>query len=199
MKTTLRLTGAMFALGVMVRAQNPNAPGQAKKDDAAVVVTPVDPVATERAALNNAQALAKTPAANEAAKAQTAAAVEALLTPTNKTQPNTADWRLETAQRLMQVAELAARAGKADNVAALATRALQQLNVADNPSQDATTRAAAKTLAAWIYERYLADLDSARANYEAAVQLSPGNQKAKESAARLKQTDDNVKLKPVRN
>lgn len=194
MKRLFTLLGAWCALITAALAQNAAAPGQAKKTD------PVDPqvavVELERTTLNNAVTLATT---TDLSKGVGLVTLENSLTALNQSKPNSAESRLETAQRLLQVAEQAARAGKPANVALLAQRALQQLQVADTPAQDAPTRAAAKTLAAWIYERYLGDSDSALASYQAAAQLDPANAKANEAATRVKGAKDNVKLKPVHN
>jgi len=182
---TLTGSGSAQTLVPAGQTQNATAPGQAKK---------VDPIATERAAVNNAIALATT---TDLTKTPNLNAVENALTAVNQSKQNSAAWQLETAQRLLHVAEQIARAGKPANVSALANRALQDIAVADSPSQDATTRASAKTLTAWIYERYLADPTSAQSSYKAAAQLAPSNSQAQEGAGRLQSTHDNVSLKPT--
>ena len=121
---------------------------------------------------------------------------EQALVALNRASSNTDDWYMETALRLMQTAEQLARAGKPANVAALANRALQILAQADATAKNAGARAAAKTLAGSIYERYLANNAAALASYESAALLAPDKAgKAKEASDRLKRTDANAKEK----
>ncbi len=192
MKTTVRWIGAILALGMtaVVYAQNPNAPGQTKK------ASPVDDaIAVERSAMADAVALAK---GTDLSKMPNLLAVEAVLLDLSKSSLTSAEYRIEGAQRLIQVAEQLTRAGKPTNVVYLANRAQQHLDIADTPARDTETRAAIKTLSAWISERYLADDDAAQAKYEAAAQLNPGNVKAQEAATRIKEKKANVGRKPIR-
>lgn len=152
--------------------------------------TPAEPV-VEPAAVRAIVAQAKL-----FAQGSDATAAEEALTMLNVAKPETAEWHLETAQRLMQTAEQLARDGEPQNVAVLAARALQHLALADTRAKNAATRADAKTLAGFIYERYLADPAAALASYEQAAQLAPETAgKAKEASERLRKTDDNVKAK----
>lgn len=157
-------------------------PGPAKKDEAAEAAQ-----AAYRNALGNAKALAK---------ANHLAAAEQALAQLNLALANTAEWHLETAQRLVQLAEQVARDGAPANVAPLVRQALQQLALAE---QRATTPGAtlnAKLLAGFIHERFLADAKSALASYQAAVQLAPDSAEAKEKSERMQKTDDTFRRKP---
>lgn len=175
-----------------------DASNQAKQGEASAPA--LDRVSVERDAIDEAKALVRGATANEAEKAAKVSAVEELVAPLNQAKKNSPEWRLETAQRLMHVAEQIAREGKPDNVSALAQRALQHLKIADTPANDAEIRAAAKTLSAWINERYLADEDAAIADYEGAAALAgPGNAKAKEAAQRLKKAKENARERTAKS
>lgn len=144
-------------------------------------------IANVRAAVDQAKLLA---ASNNAADA------EELLSKLNEALPDTAEWKMETAQRLMQTAEQLARDGQPDKVGALAARALQQLTGAEAIALDPEIRASAKALAGFIYERYLANPTAAAASYQAAVNLAPDKAtQAKEAVERLKKLSDNAKEK----
>ena len=158
-------------------------PGQAKKVDPAVQARDL---ALYRAGVDNAKTLAK---------GNNVAGAEQALTALNKTKPNTAAWHIETAQRLMNTAEQLAREAKPAAIPALAASALQHLTQADSLAKDARTRASAKSLAGYIQERYLGNRAAALTAYQSAAQLAPASVKAKESVARLQQTDDNLKAK----
>lgn len=108
-----------------------------------------------------------------AAKDGNASAVERELTPLIRAKPETAAWHMEAAQRLVHVADDLAREAQRQHVAALAQRALQHLARADELAKDARVRAAGRTLAGFVHERYLGDAAAAIDHYEAARQLSP--------------------------
>jgi len=163
--------------------QSATAPGQAKKDDG----TAGPDLTTSRTTVDNAKNLAK---GNDATGAEQA------LTTLNLAKPNTAEWHMETAQRLMLTAEQLAREGQPASATALVNSALSHLTQADPLAKDAPTRAAAKTFAGFIQERYLANHTAALASYQAAVQLSPATATAaKEASDRLQKSDDDLKNK----
>lgn len=189
MKTALLLTAA-FTLANASFAQNTNAPGQVNKTDPAVV-TPAVPAAQDISVIRG-----NVEDAKNLAKGNSVAAAEQKLMALNHAKPNTAAWHMETAQRLMQTAEQLAREAHTASLPALAASALSHLDQAVQRAKDARTQAAAKTLAGFIHERYLADPVTALANYQAAALLAPSNAaNAKEAADRLQKTDDNVKDK----
>lgn len=136
----------------------------------------------------------KTDEARTLARASNAAGAETVLITLNRAKPNTAWWHLETAQRLLGTAEQLAREAKPASISALLASALSHLAQADTPGTDARLRAAAKTLAGFIHERYLADRKSAVASYQSAAQLSPATATAaKEAVDRLQKTDARAK------
>lgn len=191
MKPALRSLAVFAVLAVAGHAQNNDAPGRLGQLD----LDHAPLLDIERAAIDDAKDLARS---SDLGRAEPLAAVEDLLTALNESKPNTAEWRMETAQRFVHLAEQLAREGRPENVARLVHRALQHLQVADNPSQNAATRASAKALAGFIQERYLADDTAARSSYQAAAALDPGNKQAKEQADRLQRKDDNEKARTPR-
>jgi hypothetical protein len=174
----------LICAAISASAQVPTTPGQ---------INPVNPVKQEqdlanyRSGLNNAIALAT---------AKNLVAAEAVLTALNKSKPNTAEWHMEAAQRLMQVAEALAREGHPANVTALAASAVTHLNQAQPLTKNTRTQATAKSLEGSIQERYLADPTTALVSYQIAAQLSPATAtKATEAADRLQKTNDNLSAK----
>ncbi len=75
--------------------------------------------------------------------------------------------------------------------------ALQHLTAADGLARSAAQRASAKLLIGQIQERYLANRPAALAAYQGAVQLEPNSQKAKESVARLRKTEEILQAKRI--
>ena len=140
--------------------------------------------------MSNAKALAK--------NSQTVAAEQEVQT-INRSKTGSAAWHMETAQRLLQVADQLAREGKAAPVRALANSALTHVNQADRDARDTHTRSAAKTLAGFIHERYLANPAAAIADYKAAADVSPTTaNRAKEAASRLERTEQQRALRASR-
>lgn len=185
--TLLRLIAfavALCACGTTIFAQAITPPGQAKKADPA---KQAQELATHRAGVANANALAK---------ANNVVAAEQALTALNKAKPNTAAWHIETAQRLMLIADQLAREARPAAISALAAGALQHLTRAEALAKSGRTRADAKSLAGFIQERYLANRTAALAAYQGAAQASPTSKSAREAVARLQQTDDNLRKAP---
>lgn len=178
--TPWRLAGALLALGGAALAQVPPL-GPTRPNDPA---KQAQALANYRAGLGNAKALAT---------ANNLVAAEAALVPLNVAKPNTAAWRIETAQRLVHLADQLGREGQTRNVAALANSALQHLVQAELLATNVRSRVAAKSLAGFIHERYLANRAAALASYQAAAALSPTTAlKAQEAATRLQKTDDTL-------
>ncbi len=174
----LLILGALVALATTGYAQTTDVPGQGKK------VEPVSgpDLTVERGKVSDAKVLAKS---GNVAAAETAVAT------LNRAKPNTTEWHLETAQRLVQTAEQLARDGDGAQVEKLVRRALQQLSQAMAKAKDDASRAAVRSLEGFLQERYLADNDAAAMAYEAAAKLAPAEAKgAGEAAERLKQTKE---------
>jgi tetratricopeptide (TPR) repeat protein len=174
---------AIGALAVSAFAQKSDAPSPVKK---AVPPVPLDAVVV-RETIENAKAAAKSGNVTQAEQA-----IVAL----NRAKPDTSAYSMETAQRLLGLAEQLAREGQTEKANALASRALQNLTQAETRAKNAAGQAQAKTLAGMIYERYLGDSAAALSAYQTAAQLSPDTAtQAQEMAERLKQADDIVKAK----
>ena len=153
-------------------------------------------LATVPVALDVATVRAKMSEAKNLAKANNVAGAEQVLLTLNRAKPNTAGWHMETAQRLMGTAEQLAREARPASIAPLTASALSHLAQADTLTTDARIRAAAKTLAGFIHERYLADRKSALASFQSAALLSPTTAtSAKEAADRLQKTEDKARAK----
>jgi hypothetical protein len=114
---------------------------------------------------------------------------EQALTRSLHAKANTAAWHMELAQRLLQTADQIARSGKLASVPGLANAALAHVTQADSLAPDAKGKAAAKSLAGFIYERYLGNPTAALASYQAAAKLSPTSN-ASRTAERLQHTQD---------
>jgi hypothetical protein len=179
------LTGTVLAaaLVVGVSAQPVSVSVPAAKPDH---VDQAQDLVAFRTGMTNAKSLA---AANNLTGAEQA------LISLNKARPNTAAWYIDTAQRLMQTAEQLARDAKPASIPALATRALQLLSQAEIAAKTTRTRAAAKALAGFIQERYLANRSAALTAYQGAVVLAPSSPAAKEAVARLQQTEANLQTR----
>jgi hypothetical protein len=169
---------------VVASAQSPNQSESPKKTD--LVVSEKDLSDYRKGATS---ALAQ-------ARANNLVAAEATLATLNKSAPNSATWHMEAAKRLVQLAEQLARSNQSRNVTALANRALANLALAEELAREPGQRAAAKMLAGFVQERYLANPEAARASYESAVPLAPeGESRAKEAAERLQGNDDHLRSK----
>jgi hypothetical protein len=131
------------------------------------------------------------------AAAGNVARAEETLTSLNKTTRDSAEWHIETAQRMIQLAEQLAREARPAAVPGLATAALQHLVVAQNTAKNAKVKASAKAMTGYIQERYLANQVAALAAYQGAADLAPTSTKAKEALARLQGTEDNLRAKRV--
>jgi hypothetical protein len=123
-------------------------------------------VAAHRQAFNAAKGLAK--------QNNVLGAEQALLQ-LNRSTPNTADWYLESAGRVLEMAQVLAADGTKSASAALVQSALAHLAQAERTASDAMSRASAKMMLGHIQERYLGDLVSALASYRAAAQLAPNS------------------------
>jgi hypothetical protein len=127
------------------------------------------------------------------ARGRNADAAEQELAQTNVTAANSPAWHLETAQRLVQLAEALVRDAHQGDTGEVLQRALQHLKQADVPSVDNSTRVAANLLAGFIHERFLADSRSALASYRAAARLAPNSTAAKEAVERRQRIDDSFR------
>jgi hypothetical protein len=129
------------------------------------------------------------------AKANNPAGAERALTEFNLAATGTASWHLETAQKLVQLAEDLGRSGKPALVPGLAQSALQH---ALRASQLATTPEAAlgaKMMAGFISERYLANRAGALVYFRDAAQLAPQSPAAREAHERVKRIDETFREK----
>jgi len=149
--------------------------------------------ASFRAGMANARALAT---AGDLSRAEQAVAG------LSRARTGSSAWYLETAQRLLQTADTVVRQGTIATAPALANRALQlasrALQLAEQAEAVAKTprsRAAAKSLAGRIQERYLANRPAALAAYQGALQHQPTSALAKEAVARLQRIEENLQAR----
>ena len=142
---------------------------------------------TFQSVLSNATALAKS---------QNITAAENALTVFNLSAPNTANWHLETTQKLMQMAgDLARQAGNAATVNAVALQSLTHLQQASAMAKDAPTQAQSKAAAALIYLRFLGDPTSAITYYQAAAKLAPKDPAIQQALTRLQSADAKMRAR----
>lgn len=113
----------------------------------------------------------------------------------NKFQPNTPEWHLETSQKLVDTARELAREGATDPVSALANQSLMHLDRVAALMADARTKGQAKAAAALIHERLLGDTPAAIASYQAALALDPNDAGSREALEHLKAADANLRAK----
>lgn len=151
--------------------------------------------AADRARLATHRSTMDTAAAH--AKGNNLANAEAAVVQLNRGKPNTAGWHIESAQRLLQIADRLAREGQPTNTTRLANSALQHLAKAEGLPMDPRTRASAKTLKGFIHERYLGESTAALAEYSAAAELSPNATRAKAAANRLTHSGQKTSALPA--
>jgi methylmalonyl-CoA mutase cobalamin-binding subunit len=119
------------------------------------------------------------------------ASAEQVLSSLNRSKPNTADWHLETSQRLVQMAERLQREARPAVVSSITARILTQLESAERLASDGRSRADALHFAGFVHERFNGDLTAALASYRAAARYQPDSP-AKEAADRLERAMNNV-------
>jgi hypothetical protein len=150
------------------------------------ITGPVDANAPDRKAIDDAKTLVK---------AGNVAAAEQALTKRNLAKPNTAEWDMETTQKLVQTAQELAHDGNSSSVPALATLSLQHLSEVGTRSKNAQMQSRAKSQAAYIYARFVGDTPSAIASYQAAVQLDPTDVASQQALDRLQSAEANLRAK----
>jgi len=133
---------------------------------------------------------AKQEEARNFARADKPSQAEKSLTDYNLSSPGSAAWSLETAQKLVQLAEEMSRGSRPAVAASLARNALQHAGRATQLAQTPETALGAKMLAGFINERFLADRAGALAAFRDAAQLAPNSVAAREAHDRAKKTDD---------
>jgi hypothetical protein len=131
--------------------------------------------------------------AKASARANNAVQAERALSDTNLSPAGTANWHLETAQKLIQLADDLARLGTPSPVLAKAAldNALRARPLANTPE----TALGARLVAGFVCERYLADRTAALGHYQAAVQLAPQSAAAREAIDRLTKIDEAFRQK----
>lgn len=111
---------------------------------------------------------------------------ESTLLALNQAKAGTAEWHLESAQRLAGIAFSFRQTGAVPLSISVAQRALDQLSSAEAKAlPDRILGAQVKYLIGKINERLVGTTTVARANYRAAVDLDPQLKKAAESLAKL--------------
>jgi len=114
-----------------------------------------------------------------------------LLNSTNVLKPDTAGWHCETASRLLHIAWQFSGEGKkdlADRVAYLClSESATAVRVAGD--QEPGKAAAALLTAAIVQERFLGDLEAAKASLREAQRLAPDNEASKEALDRFERAE----------
>lgn len=126
-------------------------------------------------------------------RANNLAQAERALSDSNLSPAGTANWHMETAQKLIQLAEDLARSGRPSP--GLAQSALQNALRASQLATTPETALGARLLAGFICERFLADRGGALGHYRAAVQLAPQSPVAREANDRLTKIDEAFRQK----
>jgi tetratricopeptide (TPR) repeat protein len=129
------------------------------------------------------------------AKANNLAAAERSLTKFNIFKANTADWHMETMQRLVHAANVLAQEGDPDTATALARQSLLHLDQAKGLTRDVRTQARAHALAGLIQQYFIGDPTAAIASYQAALQLAPDDAPTQEALDQLQKADANLRAK----
>lgn len=137
--------------------------------------------------------------AKRQAKNQDASGAEQKLTALNRAMPDTADWHVETSQRLLQLAgQLSLEGNSKAHVTSVVTQSLAQLQQAEEKARrdkDPQVEARAKAAAGFVHERYRGDPKTAIASYEAALRVNPNDAGVKEALERLQKSLANVLAK----
>lgn len=177
-RSPARVAALLLMTGFATAVLGADAAPAAKKADPAAQAAAQ---AAQAAALDDAKGLAKN---------GNLTAAEAKLGAVNRSKTGTANWHIELAQRLIQVADRLARDGDAAKASATAAQAKQHLDQADRLATDVVAHVTAKSIAGFVQERYLNDIDGAIASYKAAADLEPKAAAAAEAADRLTRTRD---------
>lgn len=114
-----------------------------------------------------------------------------LLAQLNRAPASTPEWHLELAQRFARVAADSAAANPA-GVAPAVQRALAHVQEAERLASSAELKASARSLAGFLCERFLGDVEAAKANYRAAAQHAPGDKQAQARAERFERAEHNA-------
>jgi hypothetical protein len=175
----------LLSLACLVSLTATESPAQAKKNP-----THAQTLATHRATHETAKAHATN--GNFAAAAQ-------MLDALSTAPAGSADRLFETAQRLTTLASTMSREGNATGAQWAAAAALQYLTEANRRTNDPDIKANLQALAGLLQERYLGDLESAKAAYRAAGQLAPDNESVREKVERLEHADAESRAKAEQN
>lgn len=125
------------------------------------------------------------------------AAAEKRLTDRNRNPKQTAEWHLESANELVQMAFSLTRAGQPERAAQVARRALAHTEQAVRLARRPALAASAEETAAFIQEKLLADHEAAKAAYRAAARRHPRGGAANE-LQRLERIEQAAERKAAR-
>lgn len=122
-------------------------------------------------------------------------AAEKLLTDQNRFRANTREGSLESARKVIGLADELARDGKATATAPLVSSALQHLQQALDRASTNRSRSKVRMTTGFVHERFRGDPAAALAQYQSALQLDPNNASAREAVERLKDADEKLKAR----
>ena len=151
-----------------------------------LLALPVDQVISSSKSLNEAKM--------QVVIGDTPGAVRKLATQ-NISKTDTADWHLETTQRLIEMAGRFSLEGNIRDSKAVVTESLRQLDQAATRAKndkDLAAEARAHSAAGAIQDRYRGDPVSAIGSYQAALRANPADKGAKEALERLQKSYANV-------
>lgn len=168
------------------------AAGQDQRGAADVIAAPVAPGVGRVVPLPSA---ADRGTAKALALAGNPVAAEKLLTDQNRFRAHTREGSLESARKVIGLAEELARDGKAAATRPLVTSALQHLQQALDRASTNRSRSKVRVTTGFVHERFRGDPEAALAQYQSALQLDPNNASAREAVERLKDADEKLKAR----
>ena len=127
--------------------------------------------------------------ARSRAREKDPAGVEAALAVLCRAVPNSDEWYLETAQKIVHFVDAERKEGRRDVESELLFRATQNLGVIERRSADRAVRARAFAFLGFVLERHVGNHKGALAAHRAALELSPALATAsKQAIERLERT-----------
>ncbi len=116
------------------------------------------------------------------ALAKDSAGVEAALVAMCRAVPNSDDWNIEAAQRIVQFVESERKGGRIDLDHELLLRATQKLTLVERRAADPAVKARALSFLGFVLERQLGNHKGALAAHRAALELAPAQSAASKQA-----------------
>jgi hypothetical protein len=106
--------------------------------------------------------------------------------------PGSAQWHMELGREFTHIALRLSGKAPEDTVVAAARRAVNHLQRADALTTDVRMKAGARNLCGFLFERFLGDVQAARASYHALLEVAPGSRGTAERISRLDTAEKNA-------